>query len=296
MKRNLYTFNNETITYEPLRVRSSQVFTQLGLSVLIGLCVSAFAVTYFITSGRHPEDRVVALANVLRTQQLTQVQGRLARVDEALTSLHSRDNAFYRSILGIEKLDPALWAGGVGGTDRYQRLAPAILAQTAIQADRLRYQTDLQLSSFTKLEAVAKSKSEELSHLPAVRPATGVLVGRYGYRQDPFHGHDQFHPGLDIDANIGDPIYATGAGTVVIAGDQNGWGYGIQVELDHGFGYRTKYAHLSRPSVKVGQRVLRGEIIGYAGNTGYSKGPHLHYEVIRHGDKVNPLDYFIDTK
>lgn len=296
MKHRLYTFNPETVTYEPLRVRSSQILAQVGISVVLGLTVAVLAIGYFLSTGRHPEDRVMALRNELHTAHLAQLQQRLERVDVALTRLHRTDNTFYRSILGLDKVDPALWEGGVGGTDRYSRLSPSVLSATAIRADRLRYQVELQETSFAKLEAVAKSKNEELSHLPAVRPATGVLVGRYGYRQDPFHGHEQFHPGLDIDANIGDPIMATGAGTVVIAGDQSGWGYGIQIEIDHGFGYRTKYAHLSRTAVKVGQRVKRGEVIGYAGNTGYSKGPHLHYEVIRHGDKVNPIDYFIDSK
>ncbi len=296
MKHRLYTFNPETVTYEPLRVRSSQILAQVGISVVLGLTVAVLAIAYFLSTGRHPEDRVMALRNELHTVHLAHLQQRLERVDVALTRLHRTDNTFYRSILGLDKVDPALWEGGVGGTDRYSRLSPSVLSATAIRADRLRYQIELQETSFAKLEQVAKSKNEELSHLPAVRPATGVLVGRYGYRQDPFHGHDQFHPGLDIDANIGDPIMATGAGTIVIAGDQSGWGYGIQIEIDHGFGYRTKYAHLSRTAVKVGQRVKRGEIIGYAGNTGYSKGPHLHYEVIRHGDKVNPIDYFIDSK
>jgi murein DD-endopeptidase MepM/ murein hydrolase activator NlpD len=296
MKRTLYAYNSDTFAYEPVRVTTSQILSNLGVSVPVGLCLGLIAVSYFVGSGRHIEDRFLAERNTALVAELTSVHTRLGVVHQDLGLLHGTDNTFYRSILGIEKLDRSVWDGGVGGTDRYARLSPEVLERTAIEADRLRYQMNLQTESFDRLESLAKSKSEELSHLPAVRPTSGVLVGRYGYRQDPFHGQDQFHPGLDIDANVGDPIYATGAGSIVIAGDQNGWGYGIQVEIDHGFSYHTKYAHLSRTAVALGQRVKRGDLIGYAGSTGYSKGPHLHYEVIKGGDKVNPIDYFIDKK
>jgi murein DD-endopeptidase MepM/ murein hydrolase activator NlpD len=114
-------------------------------------------------------------------------------------------------------------------------------------------------------------------------------VSHFGYRSDPFHGGGQFHPGVDLSARIGTPIKATGDGRVVAAGPFHG--YGIHVEIDHGFGYRTIYAHLSKTKVRVGEKVKRGTVVGLSGNTGYSTGPHLHYEVIKNGQKSNPLDY-----
>jgi murein DD-endopeptidase MepM/ murein hydrolase activator NlpD len=128
--------------------------------------------------------------------------------------------------------------------------------------------------------------------VPTLRPLKGRILSGFGYRRDPISGGVHFHPGLDLDARYGEPIHAVAEGTVIEAGGSDG-GYGIQVEIDHGYGYVTKYAHMSKLAVKPGQKVKRKDVIGYVGNTGYSVGAHLHYEVIRYGNKIDPRDYIL---
>ena len=242
--------------------------------------------------GTSPEDGALALANTTKLSTIHQETHRLKSLDSSLTQLYSQDNNFYRSILNLSKISDDVWEGGIGGSERYERVASAQVKELLLLSERLLYRTRLLNGSMEELEQVAATKTEFLKHIPVLRPVTGRVLGGFGFRKDPFHGHWQFHPGLDFDARIGTPVKATGNGVVLKAGVSES-GYGIQVEVDHGFGFVTKYAHLSKVLVKPGQEVKRGEVIGRAGNTGYSKGPHLHYEIMLEGLKVNPSEYLI---
>ena len=160
--------------------------------------------------------------------------------------------------------------------------------------DILSKQLYIQSKSFDEVVDLCKSHDEMLKCIPAIQPVSNKDLKKtasgYGVRIDPIYKTTKFHSGMDFSANAGTPVYATGDGTVVSAGWETG--YGNCIEVNHGFGYRTRYAHLSAIGVKRGQKVVRGEVIGKVGTTGKSTGPHLHYEVVVKGQKVNPVNYY----
>jgi murein DD-endopeptidase MepM/ murein hydrolase activator NlpD len=215
----------------------------------------------------------------------------LQKVEKETDKIFHNDQTFYRSLLNITPMDKSTWEGGKGGAGKSYAGEPLVMAEMRNIEDRLRHKFRLQRESFERIGKLASAKSEELKHLPAARPMEGRIVSGYGYRRDPFHGHIHFHAGIDVVAPVGTKIKAVGDGTVITSGYTE-QGYGLQIEINHGYGYVTKYAHLSQSNVKVGQKVKRGDVIGLTGNTGYSTGPHLHYEVIKNGVKVNPYDYY----
>lgn len=293
MKRHLYQFNPDRCAYERIQVQPSALVRRAAAAVVLGLVLATGFVAYSFVSQWHVEERWHNERNVALTSSIHSLDSNYKVLQGSLTNIHANDNGFYRSILDLDKVDAALWQGGTGGTDPYANQLP-LIASLQRNADRLSHQVRLQDASFTHLEIAATEKVERLVHMPVIRPVpSGILGGGFGYRRDPFTGRPQFHAGVDFDANMGDAVKTTGNGVVITAGRNGESGYGIQVEVDHGFGYVTKYAHLSRVAVKPGQEVRRGEVVGYVGNTGYSTGPHLHYEVIFQGTKVNPKDYFI---
>jgi murein DD-endopeptidase MepM/ murein hydrolase activator NlpD len=224
------------------------------------------------------------------SSQLMRQSKKLIAIEQKLNKLHETDQTFYRSILNKVPIDPSVWNGGTGGQVEFAENMPPVVKQLAALKHKISYKVKIQQESYAETYSIALNKSAELTHIPAIKPIPGRVVSGFGYRADPFHGHGHFHAGLDIVADIGTPVKSVADGVVITSGAPE-QGYGLQVEVNHGFGYVTKYAHLSGLKAQVGQKVKRGDIIGYTGNTGYSTGPHLHYEVIKNGEKVNPMNY-----
>lgn len=294
MKTKFFHYNPDTYTYEPAEVGVEQRLRLALRSMALAFVGALLVVVYGMATDVHVEDRFVAEHTHRLLTKLNGQGQQMSDLQVSLHQIHQNDNTFYRSILNLEPIDKTVWEGGTGGTDKYRELFSERQKQIAILRDQLVHQVALQQNSFATLEELAEQKSLELKHIPAIRPIEGRLSGGFGYRNDPFTGERQYHPGLDFNAITGTPIYASGKGLVVRSGVSES-GYGIQVELNHGFGYQTKYAHMSRTAVAIGDSVERGQLIGYVGSTGYSVGPHLHYEVIRNGVKVNPIDYFYNN-
>lgn len=203
----------------------------------------------------------------------------ISRIESHRQVLYEKVQKFYRPLLGMPPLPASEWGGGMGG------------AVTSAEEISL-YQSHRLLIEYQSLEKQFAEVNARLQRVPCLMPVRGQIVSGYGYRNDPFTGAWQMHTGVDIDAPFGAPVRAAAAGKVITAG-WDGSGYGLQVEIDHLNGLVTKYAHLSRTAVREGDMVLRGQIIGYVGSTGYSTGPHLHYEVIENGIKVNPEKYIL---
>ena len=188
---------------------------------------------------------------------------------------------------------------GAGGSDKYAHLSDLpnskLLISTSAELDKLERRLHAQSLSFTELLKLAKNKEKMLRCIPAIQPVRNTELKRgisgFGYRIDPHYKTRRMHTGVDFTADKGTDIYVTGDG-VVEEIENKRWGYGKSIVVNHGFGYKTRYAHLSAFKVKKGQKVKRGELIGLIGSTGKSTGPHLHYEVIRNGEKVNPIGYF----
>jgi murein DD-endopeptidase MepM/ murein hydrolase activator NlpD len=215
-----------------------------------------------------------------------------------MQGIQQRDDNLYRVVLQADPVADAVRKAGYGGTNRYEDLMDLanadLVVNTTQKMDVLNRQLYIQSKSFDEVVDLCKNNDEMLKCIPAIQPVSNKNLKQtasgYGYRIDPIYKTTKFHSGMDFSANIGTPVYATGDGRVVKVGWESG--YGKLIKIDHGFGYMTWYAHLNDYNVRVGQKVVRGEVIGKVGNTGKSTGPHLHYEVHVKGKVVNPVNYY----
>lgn len=215
-----------------------------------------------------------------------------------LDEIHQRDDNLYRVMFNSDPIPDDVRLFNFAGTARYDSLehlgnADLVIATTA-KLDLLKRQLYVQSNSFDEIVEMYKGKDEMYKCIPAIQPVANKdlkhMASGYGNRIDPIYGTVRYHAGMDFSAPVGTDIYATGDGTVAEAGWESG--YGNCILIDHGYGYKTRYAHMSRLKVKRGDKVVRGQIIGLVGNTGKSTGPHLHYEVIVKGRTVNPVNYY----
>jgi murein DD-endopeptidase MepM/ murein hydrolase activator NlpD len=226
---------------------------------------------------------------------------RLDKIQAVLNDMADRDDNIYRVIFESEPIPSDVRKAGIGGTDRYKELEgyrkSNMLVQTASRLDKITAQMYVQTKSFDEVYEMAKNKARLLASIPAIQPVSNMDLRRlssyFGYRTDPFYKIMKFHEGVDFSAPIGTDIYATGDG-VVSSADRSKTGYGNQIVIDHGFGYKTMYAHLQSFKVRAGERVTRGQIIGTVGSTGKSTSPHLHYEVWKSNKPINPINYFFN--
>ncbi|NCB72732.1 MAG: M23 family metallopeptidase, partial [Clostridia bacterium] len=234
------------------------------------------------------------------TNKLDLMNKRFKEANNSLLSLQMRDNYIYRPIFGMEEIPQEVRDAGFGGVDRYSYLKnfdnSGILTRTAENMDVLYKKAFVQSKSFDEVVIQAKNADKLALSVPAMPPVNIAghrirFSSSFGYRPDPFNGRYRMHSGIDLSGPVGEPVYATGNGKVVEIG-YDFFGYGNFILVDHGFGYKTRYAHLKASLVVMGRQVRRGEQIALMGNTGRSKGPHLHYEVIYQGRPVNPLNYY----
>ena len=231
--------------------------------------------------------------------QLELLNNRLVQLETVLNDLESRDNNIYRVLFEANPIDPDIRKAGFGGINRYSDLEgfenSELIIETTKKIDILTKQLVIQSKSLDEIETLAKNKQLMLSAIPSIQPIrnddlTRIASG-YGIRTDPFDKSRKMHSGMDFSAPRNTPVYAASNGTVVRA-DSRSIGYGKHIRINHGYGYLTLYAHLNSYNVTRGQKVKKGDIIGFVGNTGRSKGVHLHYEVHKDGKKVNPVNYF----
>jgi murein DD-endopeptidase MepM/ murein hydrolase activator NlpD len=231
--------------------------------------------------------------------ELERLNSDMELVNRVLKDIEKRDEDLYRLALYADEFPKELRIMGTGGSDKYSYLDgysnSELLKRTSERMDMLEQRLQGQSLSFKELLDLAKNKEKMLASIPAIQPVSNKnlreMASGFGYRIDPIYKTRRMHTGMDFTARIGTNIYATGDG-VVEALEKSGWGYGHCIVINHGYGYKTRYAHLSAFKVKRGQKVKRGELIGLVGNTGKSTGPHLHYEVEKRGKKVNPIHYY----
>ena len=298
MRKVYYIYNTETNTYE----RVYPTFRQRVLHILKRLCVGmgfgagSFILLIWIFGS--PSENQLRIEN---SRLLAQYNVLSRRLDEALgvmQGIQQRDDNLYRVVLQADPVADAVRKAGYGGTNRYEDLMDLananLVVNTTQKMDMLNRQLYIQSKSFDEVVELFKGQDEMLQSIPAIQPVANKDLKRtasgYGMRIDPIYKTAKFHAGMDFSANTGTPVYATGNGRVKKAGWQSG--YGKIIIVDHGFGYETWYAHLNKYNVRVGQKVIRGEVIGEVGNTGKSTGPHLHYEVHLKGKVMNPVNYY----
>ncbi len=225
------------------------------------------------------------------------------KLQSQLGNMEHRDDNIYRVVLGAEPIDKSIRDAGIGGIDRYEDVRRKniihedIIVRLSEQVDNLRRKIYIESKSQDEVVELAESKEKLFAAIPAIQPVANkqliALASGFGLRIHPIYKVKKMHTGVDFAAAIGTPIYATADGTVDKV-DVSFSGYGKVIEIDHGFGYRSRYAHMHGFAVSKGQKIKRGDLIGYVGNTGLSTAPHLHYEVFVNGIHANPVHYFFN--
>ena len=301
MSKVKYYYDSENLAYKKIkpqrRKKFGYVFLFLLAAALFGfLCLILLINTpYFET----PKDKL--LTSELESMKLNYklLNKKMELMDEVLKAIEDRDNNIYRIYFNTKPISDEERKAGFGGVNRYKMLEgfnnSELVINTTKKVDRLTKELVIQSKSLDDIVVLAKQKEKLLAAIPAIQPVKNEDLKRmasgFGYRSDPFTKVRKFHYGMDFTSPTGTPVYASGDG-VVLKADNSLSGYGNHIEINHGYGYVTLYAHLSKYNCKPGQKVKRGDIIGYVGSTGRSEAPHLHYEVIKNGEKVNPINFY----
>ena len=296
-----YYYDTETCRYERVKVSRWDVFLNvLGFGVLVlvaGICLVIVFDTYF----ESPKAARLKKENEELEFYYEMLGKEIDQANQMLNALKERDNNVYRTIFEAEPLPAATRQGGVAQVDRYKALldegleGEELITSTFERIAQLDQQLYAQTKSYDNLLNLADDKADMLSSIPAIQPVSNKKLRRlasgFGMRIHPIYKVRMMHPGIDFSAPQGTPIYATGAGKVERVKTTFA-GYGKQIIIDHGYGYKTRYAHLQNFNVKLGEKVERGQCIGYVGSTGTSTAPHLHYEVFHDDKRINPIYYF----
>ena len=300
---NHYYYDEEFCDFIPIKYkRSEQIVYNLAVRILNGVVITGIGIILFSSKFGTPAELALKAENQALYAQLEETKGAIIKFDEKLTEIAERDNEVYRSVLGLDPISFDERKAGVGGAVNDEQFelhsAPTneLLKWTSEKIDNLERKVGIQNLSFEELKHQFNKNSEKMRHIPAIKPGNGILLSGFGIRFHPILGYKRPHNGLDFRAAIGDPVYATGNGTIEFIGLKGT--YGKVIVIDHGYGYETLYAHLSsyEDSIKIGNTVERGQIIGKAGDSGLAEGPHIHYEILLNGKHVNPLYYlFADT-
>lgn len=298
MRKVYYIYNPKTQTYDRIYPTIRQRATSIARRLFVGMGLGAACFIGFIWLFGSPSEKELRIENSRLQAQYAVLSRQLDEALSVMQSLQQRDDNLYRVIFMADPVPEAVRTAGYGRTNRYEHLRSLanadLVVQTTQKMDVLNRQLYIQSQSFDEIVALCRQHDEMLRCIPAIQPVSNkdlrCTASGFGRRIDPIYGTTKFHKGMDFSAPQGTDVYATGNGTVVKAGWETG--YGNTIEIDHGFGYHTRYAHLKGFRVRKGQRVVRGEVIGYVGNTGKSTGPHLHYEVVAKGRIVNPVNYY----
>ena len=296
-----YSLNPETLMYELREVSRRTIFAK---ATLVFLGSVALALLYFflytsVLGNESPKMSILKLENARWVSRMEVLNRRLDSYENTLKALETRNDDIYRSIFGMSEIPEEVRKSGFGGLNRYDYLAAAQpgspLVRTAERLDGLTKETYVQSKSFDEVATLSRRAGDMASCIPAIPPFSPekgkyTLSSPFGYRSDPMSGETRYHDGQDFAMKPGTPVYTTGDGVVEYV-KFSFTGYGNEILIDHGFGYKTRYAHMSLISVAEGMKLKRGDCIGESGNSGKSTGPHLHYEVIYRGERVNPMNY-----
>jgi murein DD-endopeptidase MepM/ murein hydrolase activator NlpD len=301
MAREKYKFNPESLSFDKISLGFRAVLLRF-LSYLVGsLIVAGIYGLLFAMFFDSPKEKALLREIEQLTIQYELMNKDMDNVEKVISHLEQTDDNLYRTIFEAEPIPATLREGGIGGVNRYKELEgydnSKIIIETSKRLDKIRKKVYIQSKSFDDLIALAKSKEEMLACFPAIMPISNSDLTRtasgFGLRIHPYYKITKFHKGMDFTAPQGTEVYVTADG-VVETYSQDKRGYGNHIIIDHGFGYKTIYAHLDRANVRRGQKVKRGDVIGFVGNTGMSLAPHLHYEVHLNDNPVDPSNYYFN--
>ena len=299
MKKIKYYYNTNTLRYEkletPLRVTLLRVIGFFSAAIVTPLILVSIAYKYFPSAN---EKRLMQYNDALKDNYYV-LNEKIKKLQEQMSDLEKRDNGVYRAIFEANPIPDSARAKALAQQheiELVQSMDQENLGQSIAKSlNNLTARMAFQTKSYSEIDGFIKNKEQLLACTPAIQPVSNKDLSRiasgFGYRIDPVYKTSKFHAGLDFAAPQGTPIYATANGTIEVAGN-SGNGYGNHVVINNGYGYSTLFGHMFRVKVRVGQKIKRGEIIGWVGSTGKSTGPHCHYEVHRNGDAVDPVYYF----
>lgn len=299
MGRKKYIYNPQTLDFEEYTPSKSRKTSSCLFFIITAGILGYFAMMLVNNVVGTPKERLMAREIEFMKLQYDIINDKIETIDGFLAEMQDRDDNIYRMIFEAEPIPTSVRKAGYGGTDRYDAMNgydnSSIVKETTKKIDMLESQLNVQSKSFDDVYNMAKNKAKMLACIPAIMPVKDVDIYRisshYGYRTDPFYKVQKLHCGIDFSGPIGTHIYSTGDGIVekVTLGNN---GYGNNIIINHGYGYKTRYAHINKTHVKVGQKVKRGEYIADMGNSGKSTAPHLHYEVIKSDKAINPVNFF----
>jgi len=297
-----YKYNIKTLSYEKEEVSLKAKLVKLISFTATGLVFAVIFIFLANTYYESPKERVLREKEERLGLQYEELNSRLDQMDKVLGDVQNRDDNIYRVIFEAEPIPKNIREAGIGGVNRYKHLEEfagenGAVIETTKRLDKIAKQLYIQSKSFDEVYEMAKQKEKMLASIPAIQPISNSDLKRmssgFGMRFHPIYKTPKFHHGMDFTAPTGTEIYATGQG-VVEKTEINSRGYGNHVVVNHGYGYKTLYGHMSRIAAKPGQKINRGDVIGYVGNTGASSAPHLHYEVIKDNVKINPVNFYFD--
>ncbi|WP_109098401.1 M23 family metallopeptidase [Aquimarina sp. AU58] len=301
MSKVKYYYDSETLSYRRIEQKKGRKFGIAALGVISAFLAGFVLLLIYLNIPQLETPKEKAYKRELENMQLQYdlMNQRLKRDENILKEIAERDDNIYRLYFGANPIPEELRNAGFGGVNRYKSLEgfdnSDIIIESSERIDKLTKQIVVQSKSLDEIASLAEKKEELLATIPAIQPIQNSDLRRmasgYGWRSDPFTKARKFHYGMDFSANTGTPVYASGTGVVTRA-DANSSGYGKHIRIDHGFNYVSLYAHLSKYNVEKGQKVNRGDVIGYVGSTGRSVAPHLHYEIFKDGERINPRNFY----
>lgn len=301
MPKTKYYFNTDSLKFERVVItfkkRFLRVIGWLSTAAVFGTIVLLLAYSFLDS----PKEKQLKRELSTVTLQYELLQQRMELASAVLDDLQKRDDQVYRVIFEAEPIPEEVRQAGFGGVNRYKDLEnldnSELMINSSRMMDKIYRRLYIQSKSYDEVFELVKKKAELLASIPAIQPVTKSGIARlasgFGYRIHPIYKTHMMHEGIDFTSPIGTEIYATGNG-IVSKVEYNGRGYGNHVVINHGYGYSTLYGHMSKFAVRPGQKIKRGDIIGYVGSTGSSTGPHVHYEVIKNGKKIDPINFFFN--
>ena len=294
-----YYYDSDTLSYRKIELRKRDKFKRSIVFLLTSTLLGALMVFIMYQFVESPKQKVLnrELENIKLHYEL--LNKKMQQTQEVLGDIQRRDNDVYRVYFEANPIPNEQRKAGFGGVNRYKSLEgfdnSEMIIDVTKNLDILSKQLYVQSKSLDEIIELAIDKEKMLASIPAIQPVSKEDLTRmasgYGWRSDPFTKARKMHKGMDFTSPKGTPIYATGNGKVIRA-DNRSSGFGKHIRIDHGFGYVTLYAHLSKYNTKKGRKVKRGDLIGYVGSTGRSQAPHLHYEVRYFGKAINPINFY----
>ncbi len=293
-----YHFDPKSLSFHKVKNSFKEKIRGILYILAVGVVFASIVIVLAFNFIDSPKEKMLQREISQYELQYKLLNNRIEQLSTVLEDIQNRDDHVYRVIFEADPIPESVREAGIGGVDRYNSLKgydnSELIVETTAKIDKIARQLYVQSKSLDEVLKMAENKVDMLASIPAIQPLSknkSQLVSGFGYRLHPIYKTMRLHTGIDFAAKPGTPVYATGNGKVVRPNEGYS-GYGVVIVIDHGYGYQSLYAHLSKSVVRPGKVIKRGELIGYVGSTGLSAGPHLHYEIIKNGKKINPIHYF----